>query len=606
MSFNDLLQSIFWRSAILRNIRTWVFRLAFAAFLGAVGWGTYHWARTRPRCVIETDSHILHFSEDGSTIVTGFTTVRFGQMTQSGGEAKTPLKVWNTHTGELVRRVLEGAGAFKRYGVCKATNLIAIDTDREKVRVANWQTGEEWDIDVGPGEIESWHFSPHGDFLAIRLATKAKGEAATEAIIGMQERRVIKRFQPGARLGWPWVSGDGSRCYFSAKDRMYAWNVKTSEVEGDWPQGQFLEEGRFFVHQAAEDLSVVVCDGTRMAEITRIHPVLPPDQRSDRSDFNADDRERIMRCRHFVLAPGGRRIATYAEPWDRLDGALEIWEIPSGRRLAAFPDLKRGWTWFLDDKRLVFFDQSHVPHEPIERANYLNSGKVAEITTMIDVDAAKIRWRHPTSIGKTFFLREDTAVELTPEGNWEIFHPMTEETRRAFRHPFTYDRTMVSLSSDKRLVRAYGQLREHSVPDAWRKWLGRWVNVQSDRVQILDTVNDRIILDLAIDAGCGAELSEDGQTLLVQDMGDLAFGRGRKSKNGLIQFRFYDVHNPWPWIWAFLAPTGVAGFAWGWRTWRRKSSRTKKNADAFLSPLNGGAGRSGKGGGREPGGASIS
>jgi WD40 repeat protein len=559
------------------RIKRWAVRLIGVGILVVAGMVAYRVAKIWPRCVIASDTQAIHFSADGATLITGHELICIGNVTGGGsGAGKPPLQVWDTRSGKLVRSLLNDVETFKRYAVCEKRTLIAVALDGT-IRFADWQTGEEWNIEVGPAEVPHLTFSPRGDLLAVR----AEGQLQPEAMIDLARRAIVHRFEREARGSW--FNADGSRWYYNLRGRMHAWNTTTHEVEAEVAEGSLYAEDRFYVHRSAEDLDLVLRDGASLAEKVRLRLAPPPELRAVKS-IDAELRGRIHDCRHIAFSPSGRRAATFAEPFDAFDGVLEIWDTGTGRQVAAFPELKRGWGGFhVDDDLFVFMDRSHTPRDATTVANL--GDRIFDVVTMVDLASGMIRWRIPTrQFAAIYVLRKDTAVHATREGTWEIFDAVTGESRCSQPHPFAAGAFVAVDSKDQRLVYAFGKRRAAPLPPFWDKWLGKWLGAESGGVQVLDTVSDRLVLDLHTDAGVGAVLSEDSRTLLTQDLAGIGFGRGRGS--GSPHFRFYDLDSKKPWFWAASVPAGLLGLAWLWRRWRnwRKRGTNVPSAGLVLLP----------------------
>jgi hypothetical protein len=94
------------------RIKHWSLRLLGVGALIAAGYVAFRTAKTWPRCVITSETHILHFPDDGRTIVTGYTGTRIGPV-QRMGEYKLPLQGWDTHEGVIVKNVMENHSVVK-------------------------------------------------------------------------------------------------------------------------------------------------------------------------------------------------------------------------------------------------------------------------------------------------------------------------------------------------------------------------------------------------------------------------------------------------------------------------------------------------------------
>jgi hypothetical protein len=353
---------------------------------------------------------------------------------------------------------------------------------------------------------------------------------------------------------------------------LHDWNVKTRKVERDYPVGIFYSEDRYFVYRDPDDVGFIVCDAASMDIKARIKPALPPEFLG-RKTVHADPREKILACRHFAFSPSGRRVATFAQPFDELDGSLEIWETETGKRIAAFPELKRGGAWFHFENLLVFTDRSHTPRDALTIVNM--GHKVVNIHAVVDIDAGKIVWRLPIAgIGRFCVVNERTVVHATPSGSWNILDLRTGERRQQLPHPYAADDLTMHLTftKDRRYLYTFGKRREPALSHDWAKRFGRLLPEMDGRVQVLDTKTESIILDLATDACSGALISEDGQTLLVHDLGTIGFGHRRDEKTGHRSY-FYELHSRRPWLWAFATPAALVILWLLWRTWRVRLRR---------------------------------
>jgi hypothetical protein len=315
-----------------------------------------------------------------------------------------------------------------------------------------------------------------------------------------------------------------------------------------------------------------------MAPMSRIQPVTPLNK-SQMETLEPVMRAQILSNRDYSFSPNGRTIATYAHP-NGCDGALEIWETATGKRMALFPALKRGWAWFVSDDTLIFFDRSHIPTHGIQNVDPLEA-KAA----LIDILANSVRWQRPAPLGRFIPLANDTAVILTREGAWEVLDLPSGETRRALPHPFAANQFMVSFSADKSLAWAYGRRRTPSIPEWVPKWITRWMYEHSGAVQILDTRTERIIFGMNTPTGAGAVVSNDCRTFVSFDTSmDLKTGAGTPDQS-VYHHRFYDLQTKTPWIWALAVPGGIVALALLWRRWR--SSRAHRASAAMPTPAGG-------------------
>jgi hypothetical protein len=200
---------------------------------------------------------------------------------------------------------------------------------------------------------------------------------------------------------------------------------------------------------------------------------------------------------------------------------------------------------------------------------------VFNIHTIIDLPAGTIRWQRPANLGRLFILSETTAVHAGSEGAWEFLDMTTGEPRSSLAHPFDPEAFNVSFDNTRRYFYAFGKVRSPALTGQWEKWLGQWLPGTTGRVQVIDTHKERVILNIPTDASAGAVISDDGQTLLVHDLGTIGFGF-RRTENTTHRSYFYDLHGNRPWVWAFATPAALMTLWLLWRSWcaRRRPKAT--------------------------------
>jgi hypothetical protein len=555
-------------------MKRWLGRLLGFAVLIAVGYAAFHVSKTLPRCVIDSDTRIIHFAPDGNTIVTGHQAVVIGNYTGGDSDArgKPPLKVWDTRTGELLRRLLDDVKQFKRYAICEKRPLIAVALDGT-IRLADWRTGKEWNVDVGPGEVEWLEFGPNGDVLSVRM----KGQPQPVLMVDVDAGEVIERFERDARASG--FSADGRLWRFVRNGRLHDWNIAARRVERDYRAGAFECDERLLVYSEPDDINFVICDAESGAVKTRIKPAMPPgihDLGVIPAEVRAAMRRQIQACRHAEFSPSGRRVATFAQPFDQFDGVLEIWDTDTGERVAALPGFKRGWARFAFEDVLEFLDRSHTPHNSFPQLG----PTVFNIHTIIDLPAGTVRWRRPANLNRFFVLNETTALHAGPEGTWDFLDMATGEARCNLVHPFDPDAFHVGFDNTRRYFYAFGKVRSPALTGEWEKWLGRWLPATTGRIQVVDTQDERVIFDVPTDASSGIVMSDDGRTLLIHDMGTIGFGRRSAETPGHRSY-FYDLHSRRPWYWAVGTPAALLALWLLWRTWRVRRRRDVTAAAAM-------------------------
>jgi hypothetical protein len=265
----------------------------------------------------------------------------------------------------------------------------------------------------------------------------------------------------------------------------------------------------------------------------------------------------IINDTHILHFSDDGSIATYAlhaRPYSKInDGTLELWDVASAGRTAAFPALGNGLAYFADDSTLVFFDT--------------REGESLGHVTVIDVLTGAVRWERTATIGHIFFLDPTTAIHADPQGTWEILDAATGRSRRSMPQPFVPRQFMMSYEKERRFVVAYGPRRAPAIAAWWEKWAPGWLRTSSSGVHVVDVRNQCIAFDLRFGVETGGVLSEDGRTLLCYDF---SHDPGSGPKTPAYRFRFYDLESNEPWLWAVAVPAGLLSVVLVWRWWRRK------------------------------------
>src|SRR5262245_48869245 len=154
-----------WREPmqILRRILGWSL---FLGFLGAVGFGVFHFVRYRPRCTIPELLFVRHLSADGSQLVTT-KPPGLGKVRERG-----PLQIWDTHRGRVVNEFLGDVAASCVLSPDKTQ--LAAGLGDGTLHLVDWRSGQDWQIEdvklAPPPESPPWPqywFSPKGRWLFI-------------------------------------------------------------------------------------------------------------------------------------------------------------------------------------------------------------------------------------------------------------------------------------------------------------------------------------------------------------------------------------------------------------------------------------------------------
>jgi hypothetical protein len=543
-------------------LKRWLARLLGIGILLATGWFAFDYAKSRPRCVITTKTHAIHFSADGNTLVTGYTGMYLGPIYQMG-EGKPPLKVWDTRSGNVVRTLLNDLDAFSHFVISSEVGLVAVNCG-QSIRIADWDTGEEWALEFAPGVVESMQFSPRGDLLSVRTGEPVRGLA----LIDVKRRAILQRWSGNIDdLGF---SADGSRWYFLRDDRLHLWNIAESRLEDTLAVAgrlHFVAADSLFAHVSPDDLALVICDARRMRLTNRLNPAWT-------ARPNIAARANIIAGAGFAFSPGGRLAATYMSGYSDLVGPLELWEVDSGRRLAVLPEFGKGYAWFVNEDTLFFFDYTHAP---------------AVEVACIDPEQGVVRWQRPGKNGRFFPTDNTTAICATVDATWDFIDLATGQTRDSLPQPFVSDGSMVAFNKDAQMLCNMGRRHSVEMPISWREWLHRWIDTESGGVQVIDTRGQRVLADIHCSVNAGGVVSGDGTTLCVYDFSfGPGFGTIGPSPPEQHAFRFYDLHSNKPWLWAIAAPAGIMIVWLLWRTRRgRRSNATTPAATVGPGPSHG-------------------
>jgi WD40 repeat protein len=135
--------------------------------------------RYRPRCtIVATHQSILHLSADGSRLVT----IKPSKTKAGHGR---PLRVWDTHTGEIVHELLRDAEVEPMWMRWPDDRHFAVLADR-RLRLIDWRAGQEWRFEEPKGE-QRFFMSPKGRWLFVH------GSAAADpggVIIDLKTRQI--------------------------------------------------------------------------------------------------------------------------------------------------------------------------------------------------------------------------------------------------------------------------------------------------------------------------------------------------------------------------------------------------------------------------------
>jgi len=136
----------------------------FILALGAIAAGLYMKLPPEPRWVRAGDPKGVFFAGEG----------RFAAYPLTEGAASGPLQLWDAATGSEVDCFLSGDAPFQAYASSEdGRRFVAVlkgDTpDVWRIRGVDLQERREWQADARVGSFGSATFSPHCDFVALRM-----------------------------------------------------------------------------------------------------------------------------------------------------------------------------------------------------------------------------------------------------------------------------------------------------------------------------------------------------------------------------------------------------------------------------------------------------
>jgi hypothetical protein len=521
-------------------IKRILLRLLGATLLVAAGYIAFHTAKTWPRCVIAHDKHILHFSNDGRTIVTGYTGVHIGPIQQMG-EYKLPLQVWDTHEGTVVKTVMQDAALAKNCTFSADRHYSMADLDQGTLLLVDWQTGAETRIPIDhPHDIRGFYFSPRADLFYLYVPGSKQPHALIDVAKGEVAVRLVADDFPALRF-----SGDGSRLYLLTERGVAAWNTQTRRIEGEFEGSEAVQFDRQEKRVATGigKRTLVIWDTATFQPIARI-----------------DDTKIDLHYDNVSISPSGKLVAMFPHAGMptkvKNDLSARVWETDTGRLVATVPLERPVWAWLHEDNQWHLFDDQEFK--------------------LVDIATSTVLWQKPAQLGRLFFFDEDFGLHANPQGTWDFFDPATGEVVVQLSFPFTPKSCWIGSDYDMGAFCTFGRRSDPPLPLWLDKWIGRYLGPSDGEVQVLDRAARRIVFQMHTSADAGAVVSKDGKTLLIYDWprGDGAAGAATPS----YRFRFYDLYTCWPWFWALGIPAALFAIALMWRRWRIRRMTSPRQA----------------------------
>lgn len=524
----------------VRRLLGWA---VFLGFLGAVGVGVFHFVRYRPRCTIPELLFVMHLSGDGSRLVT------IKPPGNNQVHARTPVQVWDTHSGSLMREMFgEGPGWFE---FSPDGRTMAAGLEDGTVWLADWQAGTQRQVDdlkLAPLPHRApwprhW-FSPKGRWLFVGDEDKP-GYVVNVATGKVAMRLKVKFFR---------FNADERFAFVHSGDKIEVWDLEALDKvavlasESDWinmsPDGRSLVTRRTLPPPAPMHAAPV--QGIDVWDLRtfkpRFHRELSPP-----GYWQAD------------YAPDGRTLAL----WSFSD--LAILDANTGRLLGAYTMEQCRVAGFSADGALWF--SAHGP-------------QFAERVTMFDAATGRVLWEKPGRCSFEF-IGADRILHQERRKPPQLIDARSGEPRGTLPNAFAAAPTDLELwdsggwirdckqtSDGRHFVFAGRQQRLHEAR-FWERWFAKWWPERfGDNVPglvVMESATGRELLRLA-NAGNQSvwlRLSDNAGTLVTVD----AFDDGRRL------VRVWDVQPTRAWLWAVGVATatgsGLLALRWAWR--RRKA-----------------------------------
>jgi WD40 repeat protein len=547
----------------MSRVMRWLGRLFGVGALVGAGVLAFHIAKYTPRCVIISDTHIVHFSDDGRTIVTGYTGVNIGSVQQMGTYV-LPLRVWDTHSGAVIKEVMAEHESAQQMAFSPDRRWSMADLGKGRLCLVDWHTGEEAIIDLKRAtdtDIRGFHFSRTGEWFCLYVPESKQ----PHELIDVRRREVAVRLEAAdyPAMGF---SHDGDRFYVRTKGGLKAWNTRSRKFEGEFTGGHAVAFDRDETRVAIEagKRTLVIWDTATFRPVGRI-----------------DDTKTDIGVVNVVFSSTGKRIAvcprTGAGAHARDDLFARFWDVDTGKPIAQVPVQAPGWGWFTDADHFEFFDKGQQ--------------------TLIDLTDSTFM-AMPWQVGRAFRVSPNLSVHANAAGTWDLVEPATGKVQKQLSLPIVPDSLKVAWNSERNIL--YGCGCSNVAYPAWlEKWAGRLLGPTEGVVQVVDLAAPRTIFQMRTGLDAAAVISQDASTLVVYNMpwavvttpgggmkvigvavpgADLAGAGGAGvGTTPRYRFRFYDLSGNRPWFWAFGTSAGLFVLWLLWRTWRARRARRARS-----------------------------
>ncbi len=548
--------------------------LASLVLLAVVGVGSFCYVRFRPRCVIEGQVGLL--SDDGN---------RFLTAKDDGQGATTPLQVWDTHSCQPLRMLMNDVGAV--FDTAPGANglLLAVGPGDDTLRLIDWQTGKEETLRVGSLEDTSVRFSPRGTWLD---ASVSEFHSIIHVPTG---REVLRSNHKSVQFN------TDEKLVFLRKlnEQITVWDLHAGKKLGTIPDGTLLTvpDGRTVltltqrVHRGLRPRTVETLEGWHLPSCVKqferkydcrdfCPPVIDPSGRAGAIWHNGRLQVVDVVTSRVVFEPMISPSSRHVAVWH--DGRLEVLDIVSGR--IVFERDCKATSWrdfsFSPDGELFFLaaERTIGLDTPCKLSMYETSSgrKIWEY----DCDLRGGGWRPDETVvgrpgwiprGFVRFVADGGVLlcQMSPsrKGKLELLDARTGQIRAAPGFTNLWP-SKEDITPDGRHIITTHQLEPES-PSFVKKWL-KWIWPQNSeaaqrRTVVVEATTGRELFRRPSEGH--AQVSADGSTLLFMPRND-----------GPARIEIWDLHPRRAWKWAavnaFGAGLGIWLFRRGWRRWCRR------------------------------------
>jgi WD40 repeat protein len=529
----------------------------FLMVLGAVGTGLYVMLPAESRWVLAEGPMGAFYVAGG----------HFATYASPDGTATGPLQLWDAATGFEVDRFLNGVGPFldsshsddgRRFvALVKGDNPGVL-----RIRGVDLEARREWQCEAPVGQFESALFSPHCEFVALRI----KAVDATErshVIVDTSSGRVVARL---AGASQQIVFSGNAVClaagYCDEDDLHFirAVDTETGKVTVI-DEARFLgvsPDGRWIIGDRGED-GVWLWDMAR----SRWHVAL--------ADAKAPASTRLLDLNGVWLAGGTDFVIThYARRTFRSVGGVKVFSS-KGRGLL--------YSILLADRAANHGDGQSFSPDSKSLLWHASADSGTQQWKYYDVETGKPRWKRPseqtTSQAQFTPDSRELLLYLPEHGRAEVVDADNGETMRTI--PIAgLENPTVQLSRDGRRLVVIGPPPEEE-PHWFIAKIEEWVapprGAAPLQLRAFDLQTGAAIADALIEEGDEHSLTEDARTLVTVS--------SERGENGIVAttIRGWDVPPPKPLRWVLGAPIALGlallSLRLGWRRLRRSAARQR-------------------------------